>query len=89
MTMDLGTNKTYCFLKISETVPGGVDQVTSLSIHTIGTGRLIGLPALQKKKQWMVSITRQDSRFSIGPHATKAQPGQEFLHVDWDSSFLL
>lgn len=87
----MGNNKTHCFLSIRPSIQYGVDHVTGLHLYKIGNQtQLIGLPALRKKKQWIVPVTTDGTMFSIeraenGIHA----PGQTVLHVDWDSSFLL
>lgn len=92
LTLDMGTNRTYCFLSIRLSVGAGVDHVTGLHMFRMGDHtnmKLIGLPALRGKKQWMVPIAVRRTEFSIVAKTEAAAPGQVLLHVDWNSSFLL
>lgn len=90
LTLDMGTNKTYCFLLIRPSTRYIVDQVTSLPTFKIGSHTsMIGLPVLRGKKQWMVPVTAESSgQFTI-EKADKLTPGQMLLHVDWISKVSL
>lgn len=52
LTLNIGTNKTYCFLSIRLSTSTSIDYVTSLRMFAIGDRtKLIRLPALRGKKQ--------------------------------------
>lgn len=54
LTLNIGTNRTYCFLSIRLSIGTSIDYVTSLRMFRIGdytNMKLIGLLALRGKKQ--------------------------------------